>query len=103
MAAEQTPTESSPLLGATNGNVSTGAIDIPREESGHIERSQGDQGKDPFPDAHKQLKLIIPAISLGVRIFYIVRIVITDPVYRFSYLLQIRRLSWPAMAKLEVI
>lgn len=67
MALEHPPTESSPLLGPGNGHVSTGAIDIPHEESGQMGQPVDDQAKEPFPDAQKQLKFIIPAISVGVR------------------------------------
>jgi hypothetical protein len=53
-------------LGESNGAVSTGAIVNHDAESGEPGQSVEDQGKEPFPDAKKQLKWIIPAISIGV-------------------------------------
>lgn len=60
MPPDQEPNETSPLLGA-QGDAhppSTGAIPSQIDE---------EQAKEPFPDARKQLKYIVPAISLGVR------------------------------------
>ncbi|GLI77298.1 hypothetical protein PoHVEF18_005587 [Penicillium ochrochloron] len=62
----RTPSETSPLLGETNGTVSTGAIVSHDAESGEPRPSVEDQGKEPFPDAKKQLKWIVPAISIGI-------------------------------------
>jgi hypothetical protein len=50
----------------TNGTVPTGAIVSHDAESGEPRPSVEDQGKEPFPDAKKQLKWIVPAISIGV-------------------------------------
>lgn len=67
MAPETSPTENSPLLGSasTNGAVSNGAISNRHEESGDPAQTE-DSGKEPFHDAQKQLKYVVPAISLGV-------------------------------------
>jgi hypothetical protein len=65
MASKQTPTETSPLLGERNGTASTEAIANHDAESGEP-RQVEEQGKEPFPDARKQLKYIVPAISIGV-------------------------------------
>lgn len=67
MSPERIPSETSPLLVPGNGTVTTGAIDIPREEWAEPRDGDEDQAKEPFPDAQAQLKWIIPAISLGVR------------------------------------
>jgi hypothetical protein len=63
------PSETSPLL-QSNGPASTGAI--PTRDA-HADTESGGQpiaseelAKEPFPDAQKQLKYIIPAISIGV-------------------------------------
>jgi hypothetical protein len=64
MAPERSPTETSPLLGSSNGTVSNGTIPDNNVESGVS--TQDEQVKEPFPDAQKQLKYIVPAISLGV-------------------------------------
>ncbi|KAJ5634325.1 hypothetical protein N7528_002167 [Penicillium herquei] len=66
MAPERTLSETSPLLGNGNGTASTGAIDIPHEESAEVRNGVDEQSKEPFKDAQKQLKYIIPAISLGI-------------------------------------
>ncbi|OKP11426.1 hypothetical protein PENSUB_3118 [Penicillium subrubescens] len=66
MVPQRTPTETSPLLGESNGTVSNGAIVGHDAESGEPRPSVEDQGKEPFPDAKKQLKWIVPAISIGV-------------------------------------
>lgn len=68
MAPKRTPTETSPLLGESNGNgaASNGAIVSHDAESGEPRQSVEEQGKEPFPDAKKQLKYIVPAISIGV-------------------------------------
>ncbi|KAJ5184896.1 Major facilitator superfamily domain general substrate transporter [Penicillium cf. griseofulvum] len=67
MAPETSPTENSPLLGSasTNGGVSNGTISNDHVESGDPAQTE-EQGKEPFPDAQKQLKYIVPAISLGI-------------------------------------
>ena len=66
MASNQSFTENSPLLGENNTIVPTGAIVQRDAETG--EPSDPEQsGKQPFPDAKKQLKYIVPAISIGVR------------------------------------
>ncbi|KAJ5184001.1 hypothetical protein N7492_001617 [Penicillium capsulatum] len=57
--------ETSPLLGPTTVNPSLGAIPG-HEESGQTVLQTEDHGKQPFPDAQKQLKYIIPAISIGI-------------------------------------
>jgi hypothetical protein len=63
------PSETSPLL-QSNGPASTGAIptrDVDADaESGDHPIASGELTKAPFPDAQKQLKYIIPAISIGV-------------------------------------
>jgi hypothetical protein len=64
MAPETSPSETSPLLGSSNGTVSNGTIPENNVESGV--QMQDEQVKEPFPDAQKQLKYIVPAISLGV-------------------------------------
>ncbi|KAJ5582671.1 hypothetical protein N7535_001291 [Penicillium sp. DV-2018c] len=67
MAPETHPTETSPLLGsasATNA-VSNGTISEHHVESGEPAEIE-EQSKQPFPDAQKQLKYIVPAISLGI-------------------------------------
>ncbi|KAJ5720997.1 uncharacterized protein N7483_008931 [Penicillium malachiteum] len=66
MAPERTLSETSPLLGNGNGTASTGAIDLPHEESAEHRNDVDEQSKEPFKDAQKQLKYIIPAISLGI-------------------------------------
>ncbi|KAJ5784566.1 uncharacterized protein N7503_009778 [Penicillium pulvis] len=66
MSPERIPSETSPLLVPGNGTVTTGAIDIPREEWAEPRDDDEDQAKEPFPDAQAQLKWIIPAISLGI-------------------------------------
>jgi MFS family permease len=53
-------------LGESNGTVSNGAIVGHDAESGEPRPSVEDQGKEPFPDAKKQLKWIVPAISIGI-------------------------------------
>ncbi|KAJ5966556.1 hypothetical protein N7481_013270 [Penicillium waksmanii] len=63
------PSETSPLL-QSNGPASTGAI-LTRDahadaESGDQPIASGELAKEPFPDAQKQLKYIIPAISIGI-------------------------------------
>ncbi|KAJ5954609.1 hypothetical protein N7501_008888 [Penicillium viridicatum] len=67
MAPETSPTENSPLLGSafTNGAVSNGTISNHHVESGEPVQTE-DSGKEPFHDAQKQLKYIVPAISLGI-------------------------------------
>lgn len=67
MAPETSPTENSPLLGSVsaNGAVSSGTIPDHHVESGDLVQTE-ERGKEPFPDAQKQLKYIVPAISLGV-------------------------------------
>ncbi|CAP94802.1 hypothetical protein E8E15_004509 [Penicillium rubens] len=67
MAPETSPTENSPLLGSVsaNGAVSNGTIPDHHVESGDPVRTD-ERGKEPFPDAQKQLKYIVPAISLGI-------------------------------------
>lgn len=68
MAPERGPTETSPLLANSNGVTSTGAIvDRRDEESGDSRETGDEQVKQPFPDAQKQLKYIVPAVSIGVR------------------------------------
>lgn len=67
MAPERTASETSPLLGNSNGTASTGAIDIPHEESAEHRQDVDEQTKEPGSDAQKQLKYIVPAVSLGVR------------------------------------
>lgn len=67
MAPERNPTETSPLLAASNGTAPTGAIIDRRDaESGELDESADEQVKEPFHDAQKQLKYIVPAISIGV-------------------------------------
>ncbi|KAJ5175003.1 uncharacterized protein N7482_000880 [Penicillium canariense] len=66
MAPERTPTETSPLLGESNGIAATGAIASRDAESGEPRQCVEDQAKEPFPDAKKQLKYIVPAISIGI-------------------------------------
>jgi hypothetical protein len=69
MAPEWTHDESSPLLPDSNGTASTGAI--PRcdeEQPADSVQSTEDLAKEPVPDARTQLKYIVPAISIGVRI-----------------------------------
>lgn len=66
MAPERTLSETSPLLVDSNGTASTGAIKRRDEESGDPSQPVDEQAKEPFPDAQKQLKYIVPAISLGV-------------------------------------
>ncbi|KAJ5808797.1 hypothetical protein N7474_010066 [Penicillium riverlandense] len=59
MSPDREPNETCPLLGA-QGDAhppSTGAIPSQSDE---------EQAKEPFPDARKQLKYIVPAISLGI-------------------------------------
>lgn len=67
MAPEASPTENSPLLGwaSSNGAVSNGTISNHHVESGDPVQPE-DSGKEPFHDAQKQLKYVVPAISLGV-------------------------------------
>lgn len=61
------PSETSPLL-QSNGTASTGAIPTrdADTESGDRPIASEVLTKEPFPDAQKQLKYIIPAISIGV-------------------------------------
>jgi len=67
MASERTHDETSPLLGDINSTVSTGAIPHRDEEQPRDSTQSADnQTKQPFPDAQKQLKYIVPAISIGV-------------------------------------
>ncbi|KAJ5163123.1 uncharacterized protein N7500_004953 [Penicillium coprophilum] len=67
MAPENSPTETSPLLGSasTNSAVSNGTIPDYHVESGDPGQTER-QGKEPVLDAQKQLKYIVPAISLGI-------------------------------------
>lgn len=67
MAPETSPTENSPLLGSAlaNGPVSNGTIPDHYVESGDSVETE-ERAKEPSPDAQKQLKYIVPAISLGV-------------------------------------
>jgi hypothetical protein len=65
MAPEASPTENSPLLAASTNAVSNGTISNQHVESGDSVQTE-ERGKEPFPDAQKQLKYIVPAISLGV-------------------------------------
>lgn len=71
MAPETSPTENSPLLGSasSNGTVSNGTITDQHVESGDPIQTE-ERGKEPFPDAQKQLRYIVPAISLGVWILF---------------------------------
>jgi len=64
------PSETSPLL-PNNGTVSTGAIPTRDAESnsGHGRTCQDEQAKESSSDAQKQLKYIVPAISIGVCTF----------------------------------
>ncbi|KAJ5774202.1 hypothetical protein N7457_009098 [Penicillium paradoxum] len=67
MAPETPPTETSALLGSasTNSVVSNGTITDHNVESGvPVETEQ--QAKKSLSDAQKQLKYIVPAISLGI-------------------------------------
>ncbi|KAJ5202097.1 uncharacterized protein N7498_006760 [Penicillium cinerascens] len=67
MVPERTHDEFSPLLGGSNGIASTGAIPSRDEEQPRDSvQSTEDQAKEPFPDARKQLKYIVPAISIGI-------------------------------------
>ncbi|KAJ5895020.1 hypothetical protein N7495_006711 [Penicillium taxi] len=59
MVSEYIPSETSPLLAPSNG----ADIHHESEESGE---SVEDQIKAPFPDARKQLKFILPAVSIGI-------------------------------------
>ncbi|KAJ5377008.1 hypothetical protein N7509_013894 [Penicillium cosmopolitanum] len=61
------PSETSPLL-QNNGPASTGAIPTrdADTESGDKPIASEELAKEPFPDAQKQLKYIIPAISIGI-------------------------------------
>lgn len=67
MAPETSPTENSPLLGSAsaNGAVSNGTISNHHVESGDPVQTE-ERGKESDPDVQKQLKYIVPAISLGV-------------------------------------
>ncbi|CAG8898069.1 unnamed protein product [Penicillium egyptiacum] len=67
MASETSPTENSPLLGSVSANsaLSDGTIPSHHVESGDPVQTE-DRGKESFPDAQKQLKYIVPAISLGI-------------------------------------
>lgn len=67
MAPETSPTETSPLLGSAsvNGVGSNGTIPEHNVEAG-VPVEAEEQDKKPFSDAQKQLKYIVPAISLGV-------------------------------------
>jgi len=65
MAPETSPTENSPLLGSSNGTPSNGTIPDNHVESGIPDETE-ENSKAPFSDAQKQLKYIVPAISLGV-------------------------------------
>lgn len=67
MAPERTASETSPLLGHTNGTASTGAIDIPHEESAEQRQNDDGEAKETVREAQNRLKYIIPAVSLGVR------------------------------------
>ncbi|KAJ5090978.1 hypothetical protein N7532_009662 [Penicillium argentinense] len=64
--ALQPTSETSPLLGERNGTASTGTIPTRDAESGDLSNNQDEQTKEPFPDAQKQLKYIVPAISIGI-------------------------------------
>lgn len=67
MAPGRTHDETSPLLGDSNGTASNGAITHRDEEQpADIVQSTDEQAKDPFPEAGKQLRYILPAISIGV-------------------------------------
>lgn len=67
MAPETSPTENSPLLGSVsvNGAVSNGTIPDHHVESGDTVQAE-ERRKESSNDAQKQLKYIVPAISLGV-------------------------------------
>lgn len=67
MAPETSPTENSPLLASVsaNGAGSNGTIPVHHVESG-VPVQPEERGKESSPDAQKQLKYIVPAISLGV-------------------------------------
>ncbi|KAJ6137950.1 hypothetical protein N7471_004436 [Penicillium samsonianum] len=67
MAPETSPTENSPLLGSAsaNGGVSNGTISNHHVESGDPVQTE-ERGKESDPDVQKQLKYIVPAISLGI-------------------------------------
>ncbi|KAG0158998.1 hypothetical protein PDIDSM_6518 [Penicillium digitatum] len=67
MAPETSPTENSPLLGSAsaNGIVSNGTIADHHVELGDPVQTE-ERGKEPFYDAQKQLKYIVPAVSLGI-------------------------------------
>jgi hypothetical protein len=65
MASDTSPTENSPLLGSSNGTPSNGTIPENHVESGIPEETE-ENAKAPLYDAQKQLKYIVPAISLGV-------------------------------------
>lgn len=68
MPPDRKPSETSPLLGPTTGNPSFGAI-AGQEESGEAALPTEDQAKEPSPNVQKQLRYIIPAISIGVSCF----------------------------------
>ncbi|KAI2709664.1 hypothetical protein CBS147330_6946 [Penicillium roqueforti] len=67
MAPETSPTENSPLLGSVsvNGAVSNGTIPDHHVESGDTVQAE-ERRKESSNDAQKQLKYIVPAISLGI-------------------------------------
>lgn len=64
MAPERTLSETSPLLGARDGNPSLGAI-ADQGETAETGLPTEDQAKQSSQDA-PQLKYIVPAISIGV-------------------------------------
>ena len=64
MAPETSPTENSPLLASASA-VSNGTIPDHHVESGDTVQTE-EHGKESSTDAQKQLKYIVPAISLGV-------------------------------------
>ena len=65
MMSEGPATETSPLLGPSNGNTSTGAIINNAGPGGHRQPDE-EQAKEPSANAQMQLKYIVPAISIGV-------------------------------------
>ena len=112
-ASDDTPSETSPLLGpdsdcvtpkALNGN-GTILPDGAPQDGAYLERHDSiDERRaaqfEGRPDIRKQLKYILPAISIGVLKALLCLVAPADRKRRFSCLQQIKQSLFPSMAEL---
>jgi hypothetical protein len=113
--SDDMPSETSPLLGsggdgasprALNGNIVNGTIpDGAPQDGAYLERHDSiDERRtaqfEGRPDIRKQLKYILPAISIGVLKALLCLVAPADRKRRFSCLQQIKQSLFPSMAEL---